>query len=107
MIGQQQALERLAMTDQLTGLYNRHYLNAVIQPVLSLAKRRSYALCLVMIDLDKFKYTNDIFGHEVGDEFLLVLPQREQRQAQQIANRICVDVSNINCSAVQCSAVEG
>ena len=127
MVSQQQLLEQLAMTDQLTGLYNRHYLNAAIQPALNLAKRHRYALCLVMIDLDKFKYINDTFGHEVGDEvlvniasvlqkncrlediairlggdeFLLVLPHCEQRQAQKIANRICVEVSNINCSAAE------
>ncbi|NQY48031.1 MAG: diguanylate cyclase [Colwellia sp.] len=127
MVSQQQLLEQLAMTDQLTGLYNRHYLNAAIQPALNLAKRHSYALCLVMIDLDKFKYINDTFGHEVGDEvlvniasvlqkncrledvairlggdeFLLVLPHCEQRQAQKIASRICVEVSNINCSAAE------
>ena len=44
IINQQQALEQLAMTDQLTGLYNRYFLNNFIEKALSLAKRQKYPL---------------------------------------------------------------
>lgn len=71
IISQQQAFEELAMTDQLTGLNNRYYLDSFIGKALSLAKRHNYPLSIVMIDLDKFKYINDTFGHEQGDEVLV------------------------------------
>jgi len=121
IISQQQALEKLAMTDQLTGLYNRHFLHSFIEKTFSLAKRHGYPLSLIMIDLDKFKYINDTFGHEQGDqvlakvaevlqkncraediavrlggdEFLVVLPHCEAQQAIVKANEICSSINAI------------
>lgn len=67
---QKHALEEMAMTDQLTGLYNRHFLLPYIKKALSSAQRYKYPLSIVMIDLDKFKLINDEFGHESGDQLL-------------------------------------
>ncbi len=67
---QKQALEKMAMTDQLTGLYNRHFLVPYVNKALSTAKRYNVPLSLVMIDLDKFKCINDELGHGVGDKLL-------------------------------------
>lgn len=67
---QKQALEKMAMTDQLTGLYNRHFLIPYVEKALSSAQRYNYPLSIVMIDLDKFKLINDDLGHEAGDKLL-------------------------------------
>ena len=117
-------LEQLAMTDQLTGLYNRYFLNSFIDKALSLAKRHKHPLSLFMIDLDKFKYINDTFGHEQGDEvlvdiasvlqqscrlediavrlggdeFLVVLPHCSLEQAIIKANEICTKIHAIETS---------
>ncbi|KGJ96820.1 diguanylate cyclase [Colwellia psychrerythraea] len=124
MISQQQKLEQLAMTDQLTGLYNRYFLNSFNKKALSLAKRHKYPLSFIMIDLDKFKYINDTFGHEQGDEvlvniaavlqkscrlediavrlggdeFLVVLPHCSLVEATKKANLLCAKVHAIQAS---------
>jgi len=64
---QQQELTKLAMTDQLTGLYNRHSLFDVAPKYLSDAKRHQFSVSLLVIDLDHFKNVNDTHGHGVGD----------------------------------------
>ena len=67
---QQCHLEQLAMTDQLTGLYNRHYLMDAAQQKISSAKRHKSNLSLIMIDVDHFKAINDEHGHPAGDQIL-------------------------------------
>lgn len=64
---QQRELSRLAMTDQLTGLYNRHSLFDIGPKYLSEAKRHGFPISLMVIDIDLFKKVNDKFGHGVGD----------------------------------------
>lgn len=64
---QRERLEELAMTDQLTGLYNRHYLLDSATKKISAAKRHNIDLCLVVIDIDFFKSFNDKHGHAMGD----------------------------------------
>jgi two-component system cell cycle response regulator len=68
---QRQGLEELAMTDQLTGLYNRHYLLDNASKKISAAKRHNIALSLVVIDIDFFKSFNDEHGHAMGDLVLI------------------------------------
>ena len=62
--------ERSAITDGLTGLYNRQFFDASLRRELKRARRYGLAFSLVMIDLDDFKSVNDIYGHVVGDEAL-------------------------------------
>ena len=64
---QQKRLEQMAMTDQLTGLYNRHYLEHAARKKIALAKRHGIDLSLIVIDVDHFKQVNDQHGHTVGD----------------------------------------
>lgn len=68
-----QALERiqqLAITDELTGLYNRRFAKDLLAQQKALADRGTYGFVLCMIDLDLFKGVNDRYGHAGGDAVL-------------------------------------
>ena len=67
---QSDELRRLALYDQLTGLYNRHFLIDVAAKRISQAHRHKRSLCLIMVDIDHFKAVNDEQGHAVGDAVL-------------------------------------
>ncbi|MBI5461622.1 MAG: diguanylate cyclase [Gammaproteobacteria bacterium] len=67
---QQRKLEEFAVTDQLTGLYNRHFLYEAAQQAVANASRHRYPLSLLLLDLDHFKLINDRHGHDVGDKVL-------------------------------------
>ena len=56
-----------AATDYLTELYNRRYFNECLTAALSAARRHTYPLAMIMIDLDNFKRVNDTHGHSAGD----------------------------------------
>lgn len=60
-------MERMALTDSLTGLYNRHYAYMRIKQEVKRANRESYPVSILFVDIDKFKSINDTFGHDVGD----------------------------------------
>ena len=66
----EETIREIATTDQLTGLRNRHYLEAAIQVEFSRAERYKQPLSIIMMDLDHFKRVNDSYGHPVGDEVL-------------------------------------
>ncbi|MEK7207803.1 MAG: diguanylate cyclase, partial [Pseudomonadota bacterium] len=63
-------LERIATTDALTGLYNRHYLYEVFPKLHSEARRQGKTLTVILADVDRFKEVNDRYGHQVGDRAL-------------------------------------
>ncbi len=63
-------LQRLAMHDQLTGLYNRHYLIDTAARKIARALRHKQGLSLIIIDIDHFKLINDQYGHCGGDAVL-------------------------------------
>jgi diguanylate cyclase (GGDEF)-like protein len=63
-------LEKLSVTDQLTGLSNRRYFDDHLIIERERAKRHNRKLSLVMIDIDHFKRVNDAHGHQVGDSVL-------------------------------------
>lgn len=66
-------LKELAITDELTLLYNRRGFNVICSQRLMLAKRMSIKLGLIYIDIDDFKAINDDHGHSVGDSVLKAL----------------------------------
>jgi diguanylate cyclase (GGDEF)-like protein len=71
MVGQRdQILERLAVTDALTGISNRRSFDERLAMEVERTKRYGVACALVMVDLDRFKALNDRFGHQAGDEVL-------------------------------------
>ena len=59
-----------ALTDALTGVHNRRFLEARLAEELRRAKLHGYPTSLLFIDLDRFKEVNDTFGHDVGDQLL-------------------------------------
>jgi diguanylate cyclase (GGDEF)-like protein len=65
-----QFFEKNAHTDSLTGLFNRRALNEHLTREAAHSRRHGEPLSVLMVDLDRFKETNDRFGHEAGDEVL-------------------------------------
>ncbi|MBN14740.1 MAG: hypothetical protein CMJ15_05905 [Pelagibacterium sp.] len=63
-------LERDAIEDPLTGIYNRRYLENKLEEEVGRSTRLNTPLSAMMIDLDHFKHVNDTYGHEVGDQVL-------------------------------------
>ena len=63
-------LSKLAMTDELTGLYNRRAFMLTLDKELATASRYSRDLSLLVVDIDYFKKINDQYGHPVGDVVL-------------------------------------
>jgi diguanylate cyclase (GGDEF)-like protein len=83
------ALEALAITDGLTGLYNRRHFDDVLTREVRRAQREKGTLSLVMIDLDRFKQYNDRWGHREGDVELVrvALRVRQAVRATDLAFR--------------------
>ena len=66
----------MALTDSLTGLYNRRYLEVHMQKLLQKSQESRKSLGVIMIDIDHFKKVNDTYGHNVGDEVLKIFAER-------------------------------
>lgn len=67
----QQNLKRLAMTDHLTGVFNRKKLDEMLRYERLRAERDNGIFGVILLDIDDFKKVNDTFGHQVGDEVLI------------------------------------
>jgi two-component system, cell cycle response regulator len=63
-------LAHLALTDSLTGLYNRAFFDAALESEIARSERAGKPFSLLMIDLDHFKKINDTYGHSLGDKAL-------------------------------------
>ncbi len=116
-----QRIEELAVTDELTGLYNRRHLMRILKRQKSLSDRGDYHFSIAFVDLDFFKQINDNFGHSVGDEvlrqvaeaiksslrdvdyvariggeeFVMVLSQANEQEALRIAERLREDIERL------------
>jgi len=69
----EQRLQEQAISDSLTGLYNRRYLGEFLPRVLVRARRSATPVAVILIDLDHFKRINDSLGHEAGDIVLAAI----------------------------------
>ena len=114
-------LKILASKDPLTGLFNRQFLNDLLEKEWFRSQRHGYPLSIIMADVDDFKMVNDKYGHQAGDaalkqiaealskclrrndylaryggeEFLFVLPQTDLKEACLAAERFRVAVHRL------------
>ena len=68
-------MEQQAITDDLTDLFNRRYINRLLKDEFSRAQRYGLTFSLAMLDIDDFKQINDRHGHQVGDDVLRSVAQ--------------------------------
>jgi diguanylate cyclase (GGDEF)-like protein len=66
-IQQSQKLEKLALIDELTQIFNRRAFFKIAKKILNRAKREQKPITLIMLDIDYFKQINDSYGHKTGD----------------------------------------
>jgi two-component system cell cycle response regulator len=109
----------LAVTDELTGLYNRRYFDRHLSLMLEKAREQERDMAVMLIDMDFFKAVNDNHGHDIGDavlkefaqrlrrnirgvdlacrfggeEFVVLMPDTDFRQAQGVAERVRMAVA--------------
>ena len=113
-------LQKLAITDSLTGLFVHGYFKEALERELMRAERFGKQLSLLMIDVDLFKQINDVYGHPAGDkalvaisriladnvrdnvdvvaryggeEFAIILPETAKQSAKEVAERVRAQVS--------------
>lgn len=82
-INLQSAYKNQALTDELTGLYNRRYIVEYFENILNIAKRKETPVAVMMIDIDNFKRFNDEYGHKTGDQVLRVVAQTLQASVRE------------------------
>jgi diguanylate cyclase (GGDEF)-like protein len=71
--------EQMAITDALTGVYNRRFITRLIEQELDRSRRYRTMMSLVMMDIDFFKHINDNYGHQAGDQVLTAVAGLVQR----------------------------
>ncbi len=69
----QEDLYHLSVTDPLTGLYNRRHFDTQLEVILADQLPHGQSVCLLMIDVDGFKFINDTYGHPAGDQALCTI----------------------------------
>jgi two-component system cell cycle response regulator len=72
----------LALTDSLTGLHNRRYMEAHLGNLAQRATHSDRTMALLMIDIDRFKQVNDTYGHPIGDQVLRTVAERLQHSVR-------------------------
>jgi len=77
-------LEKLSITDALTQIPNRLYLDNNYKNELEKVKRYNHIFSIILMDIDYFKNVNDTFGHQVGDEVLIKIAQLLQENTRNI-----------------------
>lgn len=118
--------EKKAITDKLTGLFNRSIIDTLIQVEIERAKRNNKPISVLLFDIDHFKKINDTYGHDKGDyalktiaeiarrtlrksdyiirwggeEFLVILPETDLDGAKKVAEKIRSNVENYNLKVI-------
>lgn len=126
-VKQKKELEKISITDNLTGLYNRHKLNAILKREFHRAERINYPFGIVILDVDLFKNINDTYGHNVGDlvlkeislllkrnirvsdtlgrwggeEFLIIVPEGNRYKGQLLAKKLREKIEKYSFTTVK------
>lgn len=87
-------LERLSLTDELTGAYNRRYCHNRLLQLFKAKKERGNSVALAVLDIDFFKTVNDTYGHDVGEEFVLIMENCDIEKAQLRIERVRTEIEN-------------
>ena len=74
------ALEHETLTDPLTGVYNRRFMEQRLREEVSKARRYHFNLAVLLLDLDHFKRVNDELGHQAGDQVLIEIGKLVNRE---------------------------
>lgn len=82
-------LERLSLTDQLTGLANRRHFDSVLYSQFNFAARTKSALSILMCDIDFFKRYNDSYGHLKGDQCIAEVATVLDEQVHRPTDLVC------------------
>ena len=77
-------VERLAITDSLTSLYNRRHLFELADRELQRSRRYRLPLSVVMVDIDEFKRVNDTYGHAIGDQVLQGVAESCRKELREV-----------------------
>lgn len=77
-------LRELSLTDELTGLRNRRYLDSVLDFEEERALRYGFRLVCAFVDLDRFKEVNDTYGHYVGDQAIVAIAKALEERCRKI-----------------------
>ena len=83
-VSDKQRLEKLALTDALTGCLNRRALSEALGQELDRARRYNLALTILLADIDRFKQINDTRGHIAGDSVLRQVGELLRREARSV-----------------------
>lgn len=83
-------IQEASLTDPLTGLRNRRFLEGTIDSDLALASRGQGDLVALLCDLDHFKAVNDEYGHAAGDAVLVAAAEALYEAKRSGRNRVCV-----------------
>ena len=70
MLLAQEVLEKVAVTDKLTKLYNRHKIDTILDDEKKRVDRYGSNFGIMILDIDYFKKVNDTYGHKIGDKVL-------------------------------------
>ncbi|MDB2562458.1 transporter substrate-binding domain-containing protein [Sulfurimonas sp.] len=123
----EQELERVAVTDRLTNLYNRHKIDEMLQVNKELADRYDTPFGIIMLDIDHFKNINDVYGHNIGDvtlqafsniiiehsresdivgrwggeEFLIIVPYATQESIMLFAENVREKIQKYNFESIK------
>ncbi len=123
--------ERLSITDGLTGLYNTRYFYKQLDVEIARANRYSHSFSLILFDIDNFKFLNDTYGHQAGDdvlhelagilkavsratdivvryggeEFIIILPNTPEQETVNLADRIRMTVEKTHFLANRTAGV--
>jgi len=76
-------IKQMAITDPLTGCYNRRFFDEIGRREMQRFRRYGKPLAVVFVDINRFKYLNDRFGHDTGDTVLRTLGSMLRRQVRQ------------------------